>query len=378
MLCASSALLQSLCDVWYLPSDPRLDLLETPSATTFICHLPLNPISTQGLSPKQSSLQAQIVVDMDDLTADLAPTLQLQDLRELENHTHGTTTDASNARLAIELYRDQLRQEALLVTDHRFGQKVGQASGSRPTSLVNSTTPRFDDLFVHSRRQRTESTSANSQDGPIDIQHAHQGNETSRAGSPDGSVDASPAHTNPKVNSSSTSHSTFREPAKTCVICEDQQTEHQEFLEVPCGDHYCTNCINRLFELATNDESLFPPRCCQEVISPEVTGRFLRWEVQKTFEEKVEEFSTLNRTCCHVTDCAKFISPTRIDGERAFCTVCPILKCTICKGPFHDGEDRPQDPAVQALMAFATVAGYQQCKSCKRMIELGIGWYHIT
>ena len=98
---------------------------------------------------------------MDDLTADLALTLQLQDLRELENHNHGTITDASNARLTIELYRDQLRQEALLVTDHRFGQKVGQASGSRPTSVVNSATPRFVDIFAHSRRQRTDSTSAN-------------------------------------------------------------------------------------------------------------------------------------------------------------------------------------------------------------------------
>ena len=152
---------------------------------------------------------------MDDLTADSALTLQLQDLRELENHTHGTTTDDFNAGLAIELYRVQLRQEALLVTDHRFGQKVGQASGSRPTSLANSTTPRFDDLFAHSHR-----------DGPIDTQHAHQGNETSRDSSPDGSVDANPAHTDPEANSSSTSHSAFREPARTCVICEDQQTEH--------------------------------------------------------------------------------------------------------------------------------------------------------
>ena len=69
--------------------------------------------------------------------------------------------------------------------------------------------------------------------GPIDTQHAHQGNKTSRASSPDGSVDANPAHTDPEANSSSTSHSAFREPAKTCVICEDQQTEHQEFVEVP-------------------------------------------------------------------------------------------------------------------------------------------------
>ena len=92
---------------------------------------------------------------------------------------------------------------------------------------------------------------------------------------------------------------------------------------------------------------------------------------------KAVEFGSLIRTYCYDTGCGDFITPQDINGDKATCARCTKITCTICKSAAHE-DDCPDDPALVSLMEAATAAGYQQCRQCKRMIELFMGCNHIT
>jgi hypothetical protein len=52
----------------------------------------------------------------------------------------------------------------------------------------------------------------------------------------------------------------------SCVICGSDEGEDEPVIKAPCGQHYvCTEDIVSFFEHATNNESLYPPRCCNQV-----------------------------------------------------------------------------------------------------------------
>ncbi|KPI38602.1 uncharacterized protein AB675_4128 [Cyphellophora attinorum] len=50
-----------------------------------------------------------------------------------------------------------------------------------------------------------------------------------------------------------------------CVICGDSKYWYETLL-MPCGDEQCVACLQELFTGSYKDESLFPPKCCRQVI----------------------------------------------------------------------------------------------------------------
>jgi len=180
----------------------------------------------------------------------------------------------------------------------------------------------------------------------------------------------------PDSDASQDRRKTDRQPTLPCVICGDA-TAKDDLMTAPCGDEYCTQCINRLFTLASKDESLFSPCCCQKDITLEQAGRFLESSVYESFKHKSEEFSTTNRVYCFKPDCGAFISVNDVDGDRATCKMCLETTCKNFQAAMHDG-DCPQDPAVQSMLKASADAGFQQCYDCKRMIGLAHGCFHMT
>jgi hypothetical protein len=97
-----------------------------------------------------------------------------------------------------------------------------------------------------------------------------------------------------------------------------------------------------------------------------------------TFHEAQVEFTTPNRTYCCNSECAKFIPPTQIaDGYLATCTRCGHQTCGHCKRALHDGECK-EDGALQATLHLAKELKWQRCLSCKNLVELNLGCYHMT
>ncbi|MCJ1312838.1 hypothetical protein MMC25_006514 [Agyrium rufum] len=145
----------------------------------------------------------------------------------------------------------------------------------------------------------------------------------------------------------------------------------------PCNHPYCRECVVELFTASMKDESLFPPRCCREVMSISTVEEFLSPEFQRAFEAKRVEFTTLDRTYCSQPLCSAFLPSASITADTALCSLCSTTTCAICKSASHNG-DCPKDADLQLCLDTASEQGWRRCESCKRMIELTIGCNHIT
>ena len=161
-----------------------------------------------------------------------------------------------------------------------------------------------------------------------------------------------------------------------CVVCQDDH-EGSNIMTAPCGDTYCVTCVNDLFDRAATYEFNFPPRCCGRILTLENAERFLSTKTYSKFQERSEEFQTPRRTYCSDPECVTLIPTGEIEDEKARCPACQKLTCIVCKAEAHEG-GCPEDPAVQSLLATAAEAGFQQCRECKRIIELMYGCNHIT
>lgn len=279
---------------------------------------------------------------MDNATLDLIFGLQLEDLAKVRDaHVdESQVTNTDDTFLALDIYRKQLLRNASTLRDRHLRDTIGSAETSDlQTSDLPSTTPTVDQVLTNHFQGIKPFVDDN---------------------------------TVPESNTISLDEDALR--AGTCVVC---TAYRYDLMGVPCGDLYCKNCISELFDLSLHDESLFPPRCCHEVIPLDIARPSLTSAKATQFEAKSIELSTKNRTYCHDTSCAAFIPPSGPEVEKATCGVCGLITCTVCKSPSHEGEC-PPDPLHEAFIEAANEAGFQKCYECNRMVELNFGCHHIT
>ncbi|XXG96405.1 hypothetical protein Hte_002687 [Hypoxylon texense] len=163
---------------------------------------------------------------------------------------------------------------------------------------------------------------------------------------------------------------------RACEACGD--TKHfAELARAPCRHEYCRECLTRLFQMATVDESLFPPKCCRLPIDLDRSWPFIDPDVVQKFLKKVPEFSSTRRTYCHNRDCAAFILPANCVDDTATCDECGWQTCMTCKNAQHIG-DCPNDEQLQQVLQLAGEEGWQRCQNCRRMVELETGCNHMT
>lgn len=280
---------------------------------------------------------------MDNASADLILALQVQDLADLvetaTDHGEKAAGDtSSDALIALKLYREELRNNAAIISDLRFGEKVGESAGDEPPSPLSSATPTFDQALIDSFGLLTTEVSSAKEDKTSLFNHWGTGNHD-------------------------------------CVVC-TEQFPARHLITAPCGDHYCKTCTGQLYDHAMKDESLFPPRCCGKPIPLGIATPVLTAAQVQNFLEKRIEYNTPNRTYCHDPDCGAFVSPENIRDEKAMCT-CGKITCIVCKAAAHE-DDCPEDPAYTSLVAFAAAERYQKCQQCKRLVELSLGCNHMT
>ncbi len=161
-----------------------------------------------------------------------------------------------------------------------------------------------------------------------------------------------------------------------CVVC--LGTVHPaDLITLPCGDHYCKQCLNERFDSAAYNEASFPPACAHGPIELASVRSSLLRSVVRAYEARQEEFSTPNRVYCHEATCSAWIPPDHISDNVAICPACNKLTCAYCRGKLHEDGECPDDPAIRSLMTTAQREGYQQCWQCKRLIERFAGCNHI-
>ncbi|KAL4068439.1 hypothetical protein V8B97DRAFT_2058464 [Scleroderma yunnanense] len=178
---------------------------------------------------------------------------------------------------------------------------------------------------------------------------------------------------------------TPRPTGHVCVICQDPIYGSE--VRAPCSHYYDITCLTDLFESATRDESLYPPRCCRQNIPFAQVQTHLSHELVARFEEKGREFGTINRVYCVQPTCSRFLGPisqgTLFSGGPPIYD-CPAPGCTTrtcagCRGRY-DGWTHTcrQDQGAEQVLNLGQNQGWARCPGCAQLIELNMGCFHMT
>ncbi|KAG1725996.1 uncharacterized protein EDB91DRAFT_77863 [Suillus paluster] len=166
-----------------------------------------------------------------------------------------------------------------------------------------------------------------------------------------------------------------------CVICQDPIFGAE--VRAPCGHFYDIDCITELFQSATRDESLYPPRCCRQNIPLPRVRPHLTQAVLSEFELKAQEFGTLKRVYCVAPTCSRFLGPLH-EGYFSKVLTCPSPTCTTttcgkCRGRYEGFTHLcTPDADSEQVLTLSDASGWSRCPGCAQMIELDTGCFHMT
>jgi hypothetical protein len=321
--------------------------------------------------------------------------VQLADIKLALSQSKGKakyTDPAPPDELALEQYRDYLHQTAQMLADAVLAHSletaldtdarvVAQAMGDEEMARTDREMALR--LSGEAPMQQENATNMDLEDINQQVAEllryaqAYSANYTPGANLPMGYATSSGTSSGPPSGSSSLNSSTsslVREGR--CCVC----FETRYCVSAPCGDTYCHICLGAIFQNATVDEELFPPRCHKQEIPLFLVQPFMSKEDITKFKQKREEFKTRNRTYCHNTDCGRFIPTAYIDEESdcALCASCGKMTCVNCKKTYHGVADCPEDKELAATLQLAAQEGWQRCQKCHRLVAKAYGCQRIT
>lgn len=329
--------------------------------------------------------------ELDDATATLIFQLQSEDIEELlsANKGKGRNGEISDADLAVATYQQELQASNTILTDRCMVRSLARAVISDAAllneSFAEENAAARDRTLAHSLAGVSAPSAAPEQTTPakdlddgflarlaaLYVSGLNDEDDTSE----DTIRIAGPAAAESSAWAASR-RTTSMTTSRRCTAC-DSTKPLFDICQTPCGHFYCQECIETLFELSTNDETLFPPRCCRKNIPLQSVKIYLSAAIVRQFEEKSIEFETSDRTYCSRPACSSFIAAANFTGEQATCQDCGTQTCTICKNDTHDG-DCPQDVATQQVLETARENGWQRCYNCRRLVELDVGCNHMV
>ena len=79
------------------------------------------------------------------------------------------------------------------------------------------------------------------------------------------------------------------------MICGGNEASGETLLQAPCQRHWvCTDDVGSFFERATENESLYPPKCCGQMFLLDLYEAYIPFEVQWAYKMKEQgEYSVL-------------------------------------------------------------------------------------
>lgn len=342
--------------------------------------------------------------DLDADTAELILQLQLADLQELKERSGGKQKEGTitDAQIAAELLKEDLNNVRTTLHDQRMTRSIARAVQVDGNAVAHARQEEEIARRDHVLARRLSGSNLRADAHNAGMLHGDELEEeviaklaglyvdedfgekldlATRLGQPieDGSIepDAQAESSSWAAGRIEKNHTIQHSATRRCEACREEK-KFFDLIPAQCRHEYCRDCIVELFISSFTDESLFPPRCCRVPISLETASIFLTKNLKEQYAEKKIEFGTSNRTYCTRSDCSAFVRPEHIAGQVANCIKCRTQTCTICKALAHAGRDCPDDPNTEAVRALARREGWQTCYSCRRLVELNTGCYHMT
>ncbi|KAK7934866.1 hypothetical protein PG985_000361 [Apiospora marii] len=146
-----------------------------------------------------------------------------------------------------------------------------------------------------------------------------------------------------------------------------------------CGHRHCIECTEHLVTSTLRSESLYPVSCCHTPIPSNLLTGVISEDLQDEYQQKKLEYETpaAARIYCCKNSCSAFIDRSRITEKRAQCPVCETETCVDCKREAHEGYCSGDEEGDRVL-GMAREQGWQQCYSCRAVVERPDGCNHIT
>ncbi|KAG6002304.1 hypothetical protein E4U21_003255 [Claviceps maximensis] len=311
-----------------------------------------------------------MVNDIDPETLELILELHLQDWREIDKGKH-KIGQVSDAEVAAQFSEDELRNLASFQRDKIMVRSIARAvvtdGDAIAAHISDEQQASNDEKPTMQGQNRTEAPSSSSASYGLDddtiqaLAALYMGDCCSSGDS--------------ETSSSTSSSSAAAVHLRRCVACKSDVVVFKT-VRCPCSHDYCRDCMTELFMGAINDESLFPPRCCETPIPLDLMRLFLSAKLLDTYKAKELEYATPNRTYCYVPTCSAFVPPTSVQDDVATCVECQSKTCTMCKDKTHT-DDCPADTLTADVLRIAAENGWQRCYSCRGVIDLIMGCNHI-
>ena len=299
----------------------------------------------------------EILDELDDKRAIPVAQRALQDLDELlRNHqesSKGPKRTQSDARERLE------RQRNVLLWQLRRRESRALAPGGPSSSAVSR--PRHEPAKTRPARGQQEK---GQQLGEPSSSRAISGKRQQSSGSARKVPGAWPKFPN-------------TEPLLSCNICMENHPS-DDTASFACNHHCCRECLNEIYKGATDDETRYPPRCCQP-IPIEQSRRLLKADVLGNFLDKQVEWESKDRIYCSNRKCSAFIRPENIQGKKAKCLKCGTSTCADCKKAAHSSK-RPcvgDGHGTRLALNVMEQNNWRRCEGCNTGIERAEGCNHM-
>lgn len=341
---------------------------------------------------------------MDDASADLILRLQIQDIQRLQQEQKGKQRAGvmTNTEQVLTLQREEMELALSVLQDRRFCRSIATDVGLDAALLdsmdAEETQAHEDRRLAQRFSSRTGPAAAPYQSAlkPLTDECLDRFSSLNAASDDSGEVSGCTRRVGMLIryligsvlgyadaDAGEGSYRYFNMRARDentrqeeCIVCAESKP-YLETVPLACQHIYCQDCLRKLFDDATIDETLYPPRCCRAPINPETVRGILGPDLCNKFEAKAVEWETSNRVYCPIPTCSTFIPPPVGTNHvaKTSCPVCTQEVCTACKREWHGGEPCKGDDEM--LLQLTNAAGFQRC-ACGHVVELTIGCNHMT
>lgn len=314
----------------------------------------------------------------------LALQLQLEEIEAQRELQSGKWVEDSppDFALAFDDFEAELKKAIVLVKDVKFAHSIAKAvqidALAIEESMVEESQSFQDRGFALSLDEDDDLSSQNATDFPgvsrLEWDYVLRGTEASAFSTESYSTVAGPSTHYAPPHRAVLDQSSL--PNVDCAVCGELFHPHAA-VRLVCSDVYCKPCLKSFLLRVAKDESLFPPKCCRQVIDISTMEADFSVEELAVYRAAELEFTSTDRVYCADPECAKFIPMPQRTSDRATCEACSATTCVHCRALAHDG-GCVKDETKQSLIDFAGEQGWKPCFGCGEMVFRYEGCDHMT